>query len=73
VYSLIIAHRFFCSLGRFWHIGPSTQWQLMEELTSSALLVFPMLENLAANGHLIHNDDIATFKLKLEQEIITMS
>ncbi|HIG0326666.1 TPA: IS66 family transposase [Legionella pneumophila] len=35
----------------------STQWQLMKELTFSALLVFPTLENLAANGHLIHNDD----------------
>lgn len=38
-------------------IPASTQWQLMEELASSALLVFPTLERLAANGELIHNDD----------------
>ncbi len=38
-------------------IPASTQWYLMEELASSALLVFPTLERLAANGELIHNDD----------------
>ena len=35
----------------------STQWQLMEELAGYALLVFPTLEEIAANGSLIHNDD----------------
>lgn len=38
-------------------IPASTQWQLMEELASCALLVFPTLEKIAANGSLIHNDD----------------
>jgi hypothetical protein len=38
-------------------IPASTQWQLMEELAGCALLVFPALEILAANGSLIHNDD----------------
>ncbi|AGH55338.1 IS66 family transposase [Legionella pneumophila] len=38
-------------------IPSSTQWQLMEELAGCALLVFPALEKLAANGSLIHNDD----------------
>jgi transposase len=38
-------------------IPSSTQWQLMEELAGCALLVFPALEELAANGSLIHNDD----------------
>lgn len=35
----------------------STQWQLIEEVGSAALLVFPILEKIAANGDLIHNDD----------------
>lgn len=38
-------------------IPSSTQWQLMEELAGCALLVFPALEEIAANGSLIHNDD----------------
>ncbi|CDZ76806.1 Transposase [Legionella massiliensis] len=38
-------------------IAASTQWQLMEELASCVLLVFPTLEKIAANGSLIHNDD----------------
>ncbi|WP_341785344.1 hypothetical protein [Legionella longbeachae] len=38
-------------------IPSSTQWQLMEELAGCALLVFPALEIIAANGSLIHNDD----------------
>ncbi|CDZ76859.1 Transposase IS66 family protein [Legionella massiliensis] len=38
-------------------IAASTQWQLMEELASCALLVSPALEKMAANGSLIHNDD----------------
>ncbi|WP_278043666.1 IS66 family transposase [Legionella cincinnatiensis] len=38
-------------------IPASTQWQLMEELMACALLVFPALEEIAANGSLIHNDD----------------
>ena len=35
----------------------STQWQLIEEVGGAALLVFPALERIAANGELIHNDD----------------
>lgn len=35
----------------------STQWQLIEEIGGAALLVFPTLECLAANGDVIHNDD----------------
>ena len=35
----------------------STQWQLIEEVGGAALLVFPALEKIAANGELIHNDD----------------
>ncbi|MEO9204352.1 MAG: transposase [Gammaproteobacteria bacterium] len=35
----------------------STQWQLIEEVGGAALLVFPTLERLAANGELVHNDD----------------
>jgi transposase len=35
----------------------STQWQLVEEVGGAALLVFPTLERLAANGDVIHNDD----------------
>ncbi len=35
----------------------STQWELIEEVGSAALLVFPTLEQMAANGELIHNDD----------------
>jgi len=35
----------------------STQWQLIEEVGGAALLVFPTLECIAANGELIHNDD----------------
>jgi len=38
-------------------IPASTQWQLMEKLASCVLLIFPTMENLAANGELIHNDD----------------
>ncbi|CDZ76622.1 Transposase IS66 family protein [Legionella massiliensis] len=38
-------------------IAASTQWQLMEELVSCVLLVFPALEKMAANCSLIHNDD----------------
>ncbi|CZH83719.1 IS66 family transposase [Legionella pneumophila] len=40
-------------------IPASTQWYLMEELAGCALLVFPTLEELAANGSLIHNNDTA--------------
>jgi len=35
----------------------TTQWQLVEEVGGAALLVFPTLERLAANGDVIHNDD----------------
>jgi len=35
----------------------STQWQLVEEVGGAALLVFPTLEHIAANGDVIHNDD----------------
>ncbi len=42
-------------------IPASTQWQLMEELAGCALLVFPALEILAANGSLIHNDDTVRY------------
>jgi hypothetical protein len=35
----------------------STQWQLVEEVGGVALLVFPTLERMAANGDVIHNDD----------------
>ncbi|MEO8402887.1 MAG: transposase, partial [Gammaproteobacteria bacterium] len=35
----------------------STQWQLIEEVGGAALLVFPTLERMAANGELVHNDD----------------
>ena len=35
----------------------STQWDLIEEVGGAALLVFPTLERMAANGELIHNDD----------------
>lgn len=35
----------------------STQWQLIEEVGGAALLVFPTLERLAANGEIAHNDD----------------
>ena len=35
----------------------STQWQLVEEVGGAALLVFPTLERMAANGDVIHNDD----------------
>lgn len=35
----------------------STQWQLVEEVGGAALLVFPTLERLAANGDVLHNDD----------------
>lgn len=35
----------------------STQWQLIEEVGGSALLVFPTLEHMAANGEVVHNDD----------------
>ncbi len=35
----------------------ATQWQLVEEVGGAALLVFPTLERMAANGDVIHNDD----------------
>lgn len=35
----------------------STQWQLIEEVGSAGLLIFPTLEKMAANGEVIHNDD----------------
>ena len=35
----------------------STQWQLIEDVGSAALNVFPALERIAANGNVIHNDD----------------
>jgi transposase len=35
----------------------STQWQFVEEVGGVALLVFPTLERMAANGDVIHNDD----------------
>lgn len=35
----------------------STQWQLIEEVGGAALLVFPTLERMAANGEIAHNDD----------------
>ena len=35
----------------------STQWELIEKVGSAALLVFPTLESMAANGDVIHNDD----------------
>lgn len=35
----------------------STQWKLIEEVGGAALLIFPSLERLAANGDVIHNDD----------------
>ncbi len=38
-------------------LAASTQWQLIEELACCALMVFPVLEKIAANGSLIHNDD----------------
>lgn len=38
-------------------LAASTQWQLVEELASVSLSIFPVLEKMAANGSLIHNDD----------------
>ncbi len=38
-------------------IPASPKWQLMEEPAGCALLLFPVLEELAANGSFIHNDD----------------
>ena len=35
----------------------STQWELIEEVGGAALLVFPTLERMAANGEIAHNDD----------------
>ncbi len=35
----------------------STQWQLIEALGACALSVFPLIEKIAANGHLVQNDD----------------
>ena len=35
----------------------STQWKLIEEVGGAALLIFPSLERMAANGDVIHNDD----------------
>lgn len=35
----------------------STQWQLVEEVGGAALLIFPTLERIAANGDVLHNDD----------------
>ena len=35
----------------------STQWKLIEELANCALPIFKYLEQCAANGRLIHNDD----------------
>jgi transposase len=35
----------------------STQWQLIEEVGGAALLIFPTLESMAANGDVVHNDD----------------
>jgi hypothetical protein len=35
----------------------STQWQLIEGVGGAALLIFPTLECMAANGDLVHNDD----------------
>jgi hypothetical protein len=44
----------------------STQWQLIEDVGGSALLIFPTLERMAANGEVIHNglrkfDDLKEF------------
>ncbi len=38
-------------------VPASTQWQLVEGLAGCALPVFSVLEYMAANGSLIHNDD----------------
>jgi transposase len=38
-------------------LSASTQWQLIEDVGGSALLIFPTLERMAANGEVIHNDD----------------
>jgi len=38
-------------------LAASTQWKLIEEVGGAALLIFPALEHLAANGDVIHNDD----------------
>lgn len=35
----------------------STQWQLIEEVGSVAIPVFQVLERMAANGNIVHNDD----------------
>ncbi len=35
----------------------STQWQLVEEMGGAAVLIFPTLERIAANGDVLHNDD----------------
>ena len=35
----------------------STQWQLIEEVGSVAIPIFQVLERLAANGNIVHNDD----------------
>ncbi len=35
----------------------STQWKLIEEVANAALTIFPVLERMAANAKLIHNDD----------------
>jgi hypothetical protein len=35
----------------------STQWQLIEEVGSVAIPVFQVLERVAANGDIVHNDD----------------
>lgn len=35
----------------------STQWQLIEEVTDFAIIIFKVLERMAANGDIIHNDD----------------
>ena len=46
----------------------STQWQLVEEVGGAALLVFPTLEKIAANGELIHNDDSHVDEAALQNE-----
>jgi hypothetical protein len=50
-------------------LSDSTQWQLIEQLAGYCFVIFNLLKHLAANGHVIQNDDTTLKILEIIKQI----
>lgn len=50
-------------------LSDATQWQLIEQLAGYCFVIFNRLKQLAANGHVIHNDDTTLRILEIIKQI----